>query len=134
MSDPRDRARRALRRLLANGPLTGVPKRPADQELCMTLAASKFDAGRNYLESEVNKQLAAWLKSISEPFGIDHVTLRRMLVDSRFLIRTSSGSIYRFNSERVREVEAIKEIEPADVLAEIRNERDVRKRQRPLHG
>ena len=130
MNDPRDKAHRALKRLLANGPLAAVPKRPADQQLLAALAAARFDAHSSYLEREVNERLSTWLKTISGPFGIDHVTLRRLLVDSRLLTRTSSGSMYRLNLEKIREVEAVREIEPADVLTEIRNARDRRKRQR----
>lgn len=126
----REMARRALKRLLANGPLTAVPKRPTDQELVAALAASRFDASRSYRESEVNAQLANWLRAISEPFGIDHVTLRRLLVDLRFLTRSSSGSMYRINIERIGEIEGVMDIEPADVLADIRNEREKRKRRR----
>ena len=82
MNDHREMAHRALKRLLANGRLAAVPKRPADQELLVALAASQIDAHRSCLESEVNERLGTWLETISEPFGIDHVTLRRMLVDS----------------------------------------------------
>jgi hypothetical protein len=130
MNDNRDKANRALKRMLANGPLTAVPKRPADQQLLVALAAARFDPHSGYLEREVNERLRTWLETISEPFGVDHVTLRRLLVDSRLLTRTSSGSMYRLNPERIREVEAVQEINPADVLAEIRSERDQRKRQR----
>jgi hypothetical protein len=125
-----DKAKRALKRLLANGPLTAVPKRPADQQLLVDLAAARFDARSSYLEREVNDELKAWLETISEPFGIDHVTLRRLLVDARLLTRTNSGSMYRLNPEKMRQVEAVREIDPAGVLAGIRNERDQRKRQR----
>lgn len=129
-TDRRDSANRALKRLLANGRLTAVPKRPADQELLVALAAARIDAQRDCPESEVNERLKSWLETISEPFGIDHVTLRRMLVDSRLLTRTSSGSLYRINPEKSGEIEAIRGIEPADVLAQVRDERDQRKRQR----
>lgn len=129
MNDNRDKAHRTLKRLLANGLLTAVPKRPADQQLLVALAAARFDAHGSYLEREVNERLRTWLETISEPFGIDHVTLRRLLVDSRLLTRTSSGSRYRLNLEKIREIEAVQEINPAEVLAEIRNERDQRKRQ-----
>ena len=128
--DRRDMAHRALKRLLANGRLTAVPKRPADQELLVALAASQIDAHRSCLENEVNERLRIWLETISEPFGIDHVTLRRMLVDSGLLTRTSSGSMYQINVERLGEIEAIRGIEPADVLDQVQNERDLRKRQR----
>ena len=128
--DHREMAHRALKRLLANGRLTAVPKRPADQKLFVALAASQIDARRSCLESEVNERLRIWLETISEPFGIDHVTLRRMLVDSGLLTRTSSGSTYQINVARLGEIEAVRGIDPADVLAQIQNERLLRKRQR----
>ena len=130
MNGRREMAHRALKRLLANGRLTAVPKRPTDQQLLAALAASQMDAHRNCLESEVNDRLRDWLETISEPFGIDHVTLRRMLVDSGLLTRTSSGSMYRINLERLEEIDSIREISPVDVLAEVKNERDLRRRQR----
>jgi hypothetical protein len=130
MSDHREVAHKALKRMLANGRLTAVPKRPADQKVLVALAAAQVDAGRSCLESEVNERLKAWLGTISEPFGIDHVTLRRMLVDSALLLRTASGSLYQVNEAKLAEIEAVRGIEPADVLAEVRFERDLRKQQR----
>jgi hypothetical protein len=130
MNDSRDSALRALRRMLANGLLTAMPKRPADQALLLVMAASPFDARETYLERDVNQRLKAWLATISAPFGIDHVTLRRCLVDARVLVRTSSGSTYRLNAERVGEIDAIRDIDPAQMLAELRSERDLRKRER----
>lgn len=130
MNDHRERAHKALKRMLANGRLTAVPRRPADQHVLVTLAAAQFDAGRSCLESEVNERLKAWLGTVSEPFGIDHVTLRRMLVDSGLLARTASGSLYQVSETKLGEIEAVRGIEPADVLAEVRGERDLRRRQR----
>jgi hypothetical protein len=124
---PREGASRTLRRLLANGRLTGLPKRPADQELLAALAAARFEAGTTYSEAQVNEQLIAWLETISEPFGIDHVTLRRMLVDSRLLVRTSTGSTYRLNEARRGELEGLERVDPTALLAEIADERDRRK-------
>ena len=129
MNQRRETALKALKRLLANGRLTAVPKRPADQRLLVALAAAQMDADRSLLEGEVNEGLKAWLETISEPFGIDHVTLRRMLVDSRLLTRTSSGSMYQVNAARMEEIEAVRGLEPVEVLAQVQNERDLRKRQ-----
>jgi hypothetical protein len=129
--NPREKAQKDLKRLLANGPLTAVPKRPSDQDLLAALAASQFEPHGTYREKEVNDKLKAWLQTFCEPFGIDHVTLRRLLVDSRFMSRTDSGSTYRVNPARVKEMEAIGTIEPVRVLAEIRSERESRKRRHP---
>lgn len=128
MNQLREETHRALKRLLANGPLTAVPKRLSDQQLLVTLAAAKFEAQKTYRESEVNEILKAWIHTFCEPHGIDHVTLRRLLVDARLLSRTASGSTYRINRERFGE--AVTTIEPAKVLSEIRSERESRKRQR----
>lgn len=130
MTQTGESAYRDLKRLLANGPLTGVPRRPSDQDLLVALAASRFDAQESYGEGEVNERLKAWLRTFCEPFGIDHVSLRRMLVDSRLMSRTGSGSTYRINLERAGEMEAVRTVEPVHVLAEIRSDRESRKRQR----
>src|ERR1700752_2979074 len=104
----REETHRVLKRMLANGPLTAVPKRPSDQQLLVTLAAARFHPGKTYRESEVNETLKAWIDTFCEPYGIDHVTLRRMLVDSRLLEPTTSGSTYRINPQRFAEAEPVK--------------------------
>ena len=119
----------ALRRMLANGPLTNIPKRPGDQELLARLAAARFDPGRDYTEAEVNETLKAWLATFVEPYGIDHVTLRRMLVDTRLLVRPKDGARYALDSARLPEAAALSDIEPARVLDEVREQREERKRQ-----
>ena len=62
--------RRALKRLLANGRLTALPKRPADQELLVAMAASRIEAHRSFHEREVNERLRSWLETISAPIKI----------------------------------------------------------------
>jgi hypothetical protein len=120
-----DSARQALRRMLANGPLTGWPRRPADQELLVELAAERFEPGREYREAEVNDAIRGWLETFCAPYGIDHVTMRRMLVDARRLVREKNGSTYRTNPEAGRRDAPI---EPAQVLAQMDDERAARKR------
>src|SRR5512140_320093 len=122
---------RTLNRLLANGPLTAVPKRPADQELLGLLAAARLEPHRTYTEQEINDVLAAWLETFTEPYGIDHVTLRRMVVDMRLVTRTTSGSMYQVNDARLAELEPLRAIDLAQVLADVRAGREFRKRQHP---
>lgn len=119
-----ENAHRALRRLLANGPLTAVPKRPEDQALLARLAASRLEPKRAYRESEVNEALGGWLGSFCAPSGIDHVTMRRIMVDTRLLDRDRAGLAYRV---RLPESERLGD-EPAEVLGEIAAERESRKR------
>jgi len=130
MIQPRDETHRALKRMLSNGPLAAVPKRPSDQQLLVELAAARFEPGKAYREGEVNDKLSTWMETFCETQGIDHVTLRRMLVDSRLLSRTRSGSTYRLNPESLEALEAMREVDPREVLDEIRGERESRKRSR----
>ncbi|HET9578881.1 MAG TPA: DUF2087 domain-containing protein [Usitatibacter sp.] len=119
---------RSLARMLANGPMTAVPKRPADQELLGLLAAARFEPRRGYREREVNEMLESWLATFTEPYGIDHVTLRRLLVDLRLLVRTTSGSLYELDEARLAQLEGLRDIDPAQVLSDVRAERERRKR------
>jgi hypothetical protein len=111
--------------MLANGPLTGWPRRPADQDLLVELAAERFEPGREYREPEVNDTIRAWLETFCAPYGIDHVTMRRMLVDARMLVREKNGSTYRANPAATARGE---EVDPAQVLAQMSDERAARKR------
>ena len=121
--------RQALKRMLANGPLTGLPVRRSDLELLLGLALSQFDARRAYTEAEVNERLSAWLETFCGPFGVDHVTVRRCLVDSQYLERDRAGTTYRIHPHRNATIEEAAGREPANVLAEISSERATRKRQ-----
>ncbi len=123
MNETANESLRALRRLLANGPLTALPKRPADQALIARLATAQFAPGRGYAEAEVNETLADWLATFSAPYGIDHVTMRRLVVDLRLLRRDKAGATYRV----AEDLAPAPEVEPAEVLAAIAGERRSRK-------
>jgi hypothetical protein len=116
--------RTTLRRMLANGPLTALPRRSRDLEVFLALAAARFEPKRAYSEREVNDRLQAWLEPFSSPFGVDHVTVRRCLVDARLLVRDKAGSTY----ERAKRVSAPASVEPAEIMVEVQREREKRKR------
>jgi hypothetical protein len=112
-----------LKRMLANGPLTAYPTQREDEQLLLLLAARRFEPRREYREAEVNELLREWLSSFVAPFGIDHVTLRRRLVDTGLLLRDAAGSAY-WTMRRVPGMD----FDPARVLVEIKRERSERKR------
>jgi hypothetical protein len=130
MTAQSQRPRQALKRLLANGPLTGLPTRRGDIELLLELAAARFAPERAYREKEVNEVLKQWLATFCAPHGVDHVSMRRHLADAGFLVRDRSGAEYRLSAGRLRDVP---DLQPADVLATMREERAVRKRRHGLN-
>ena len=68
--------------------------RIADFNLMLAAAAHAFAAGRNYAEGEVNDVLRDWLAHEGSMLSVDHVELRRWLVDCRVLARDDYGRAY----------------------------------------
>jgi hypothetical protein len=68
--------------------------RIADFNLMLSAAARAFAAGRSYAESEVNDVLRDWLAHEGSMLAVDHVELRRWLVDCRVLARDDYGRAY----------------------------------------
>ncbi|MBD1917970.1 MULTISPECIES: DUF2087 domain-containing protein [Cyanophyceae] len=126
----RDQVMKVLGRLLSSGPIDHLPRKFSDTELLMALAASSFNAKQEYSEKEVNDHLVDWLKGFTDPTGLDHVTVRRYLIDLKFFLRNPSGSSYWMNEAviaLVLEPEA-RTVHPCDVLAEVQRQREERKR------
>jgi hypothetical protein len=54
-----------------------------------------FETGRLYTEREVNRLIEIWLNRVGQSIEVDHVTLRRTLVDEAYLARTADGEAYQ---------------------------------------
>jgi hypothetical protein len=121
----------AVTRIVGGGAIDALPRRRSHQLVLLALAAARFDAGRAYREDEVNQRLMAWL----EPFttgALDHVSVRRELVDRQFLLRDAAGNAYRLNTAKLDASikPAARSIDPGAVLVAVQLQRDVRKRAR----
>jgi hypothetical protein len=71
------------------------PRRRRDREILMKSIVMGLDGGREYREREINERLVAWSRDVAPAIEVDHVTLRRLLVDYGHLERTADGSSYR---------------------------------------
>jgi 8-oxo-dGTP diphosphatase len=72
----------------------GFPKRPLDRHILFLSAALGLDPQRPYSERELNEALRRWTAAFGDAVNLDHVTLRRYLVDERYLQRDSAGARY----------------------------------------
>lgn len=80
-----------LRAFVHRGHLVRLPARWKRKVAALEFIAEKtFQPGRTYSEKEVNDRLASWC----EGGEADHITLRRYLVDLRFLVRDNDGCTY----------------------------------------
>lgn len=84
-----------LCRLGADGAHRRFPRNRRDREILMQSIVMQLDSARTYSEPEINAQLRAWSTDVAPSIDIDHVTLRRLLVDYHRLERTFDGSAYR---------------------------------------
>jgi len=124
-------ARAALNRLLGKGPLDKWPKRRGDLDLLLALACSAFERRRPYREDEVNERIAAWLARFTVSGTLDHVTIRRLMIDARWLLRDSAGAAYRLNPAKEESMPpAESPLDPGAVLIELAQQRDRRRRER----
>lgn len=86
-----ERVESVVRAFVRDGRLTGVPAQAGRRRVLLEHVVQSFEPGRDYSEKEVNVVLQAW--SADSP--VDHVALRRYLVDEGLLTRAGTGSNYR---------------------------------------
>lgn len=122
--------RQLLSKLLANGPLEHLPKKREDADVILALGAARLDPGRHYNEREINDLLTAWLGRFASPFGMDHVSIRRALVDGGFLRRDPTGSVYTAGEERIRQLLSpeTRSIDPGEARMELDRAREAHKK------
>lgn len=118
-----------LQRIFHGGQMRRVPKKREDAEAILALAISGLDGEGLFEESEINIHLAGWLDGIAAEESLDHITLRRYLVDFGFLRRASDGVVYRIVPERRDEVleESARAIDPKRVFSEVGAARQARR-------
>ncbi len=123
-------AERTFSRLFHGGLIRRLPKKHGDTQLILALAAASLDTQMVYREDEVDDLLIAWLEGFTCPIGMNHVTVRRHLVDHAFLLRNTSGSWYKSNQvviSKVVEFEA-RFIQPRSIFEKVQHSREERSR------
>ena len=132
MTTQRD-AEELLGRLLHSGRFEGFPKNPHHLDTVLAVAAGTLDRRRPYAEREINDALAEWLASVRA--DIDHVTLRRRMVDCGFLKRRTDGSRYFLNYGRMADVlgDPAVAVDAGGIVDDILRDRQARKLRRAVH-
>jgi hypothetical protein len=90
-----------LASLSLTGGGTGLPRKPRDRHIVLRAVAQALGEARGFTESAmslsesaVNLALGDWLDGAGTWLLVDHVTLRRELVDHGYLRRDTAGSRY----------------------------------------
>ena len=80
--------------LCVRGKGSVFPRRQRDRQILLRSIVQTLDAEKDYSEQMLNSALQLWLSDIGSGIDIDHVTLRRYLVDEGYLVRDAKGSTY----------------------------------------
>jgi hypothetical protein len=107
-----------------------LKKKVEDQHILFVSSVQTLEPSRRYSESELNEALIPWSVTFGEDFGLDHVTLRRHLVDEGYLLRDAAGRDYMLNMENPPATydPGIAELDHESMLEEALKEREERRR------
>ena len=109
----------------------GLPRKTLDRHILLVSAVQGLAADREYSEPELNDILKVWSSNFGDGVCLDHVTLRRLLVDEKYLVRDNAGKAYRVKKEGLPFAidPAIWPMDLAAIITDARKEQEERKRQ-----
>jgi hypothetical protein len=105
---------------------TGLPRKRVDRQILFQSVVLTLSPDAEYTEKEIDAALEAWLEDVAPSIDIDHVALRRYLVDDEFLGRAPDGSAYSVlapGSRRIRFAPEVKTIDVREVIADAKRQR-----------
>ena len=107
------------------------PKRKSDRQIILLGIAAFFNLEKtDYREIDVNDLIMTWSAHFGGSLNLDHVTLRRELVDARILSRCDDGKCYAIIPDALltENVTMIRSLELESLVAE-EQERRLRSRE-----
>ncbi len=109
----------------------GLPRRRRDQHILFLGVTLVFDRDRSYSAKETNSIIQTWSTDVGPAVEIDHVTLRRHLVDEGYLMRDPAGAEYEIGANAGVEwfETEVFTIDPVGVVAEAQAMMDSRRLQ-----
>ena len=121
-----------LAALCASGTGSSFPRRYRDRQILFRSIVQSIKAS-DCSEPVLNEALQQWLADVGAGLDMDHVTLRRYLVDEGYLSRDAKGSAYQVCLSRNRHPEfeqTVLNIDSAEVVRAARQRAAERKQQR----
>lgn len=116
----------------------GWPRRNVDRHVLLLSIAACFDCEKEeYREIDVNDLILTWIAHFGRNLNLDHVTLRRELVDARILRRRDDGQCYSIIADRAlfENVAVIRSVDLEKIVqAEQRRRERLRQQYRNTQG
>ncbi len=122
--------KKRLVKLCLRSGLSDFPKSDIDQHVLLKSVMLTFDRTGDFTEKEINAKLKHWVEHIGTFELVDHVTLRRRLVDAGYVSRSNNGAVYQIAESGVGGdgfETAVNHLNPAQILSDARAEIERRK-------
>jgi hypothetical protein len=106
-----------------------LPKKRLDRHILFISSLLKLEPERQYSERELNDELHKWTIQFGTNFGLDHVTLRRFLIDEHYIKRDTAGMSYELERSGLPFTfdQAIERLDLEELINEAKREREERK-------
>jgi hypothetical protein len=111
-----DQFSKRLVELCLRSNLAGIPKKDLDQQILLKSAVLLIDSSGVFTEKEISARLEIWVRDVCQIQNFDRVSLRRWLVDSGYLTRSSDGAAYQIAQPGPRPELFAPEIDHLDVI------------------
>jgi hypothetical protein len=85
---------------------------------------------KKYSEKLINKTIIEWIEKVATESYMDHVTLRRYLIDFGLLERDPAGHWYYVSESKLADLfeDSILKIDPFSLVKDFREEREARRK------
>jgi hypothetical protein len=122
-----------LEALCLSGAGPQLPRKRRDKHILLKSIALTLRQGHVYTEAVINKALKVWLFLVGHSISMDHVSLRRHLVDEGYLVRDAAGSRYEVAKLSSHQVQFEPSVDKVDPVGLVRAARIARAEKRAKH-
>ena len=124
---------RRMAELCLGGVGPGLPRRRRDRHILLKSVALLLGHGSKYTEATINDVLKSWLEAMGPSVRLDHVSLRRHLIDEGYVVRDPAGRTYEVSPSQAPRAlfeSALEYVDPLEAVRAARTEREERRRRR----
>jgi RimJ/RimL family protein N-acetyltransferase len=120
-----------LIKLCGKSNLMQFPKRHKDQLVLLASVILNLKPKKQYSEKSINKSIIEWLRKMASKSYLDHVTLRRYLIDFGLLERDPAGHRYHVVESKLSHLfeRYIQTIDPFSLIKEFRAQREKQRKE-----
>lgn len=111
----------------------GLPRKRRDRHIFLKSVTLVLGHGHSYNEASINEALLSWLGAMGPGARMDHVSLRRYLIDEGYVTRDPAGRVYDVRpSEAAHSLfePEVDGVDPLEIVRVARAEQEERRRLR----